>query len=225
LSFIADTGATLGALSEGATPGTTWDGGEITAMKAALANAFPRDEDWGPAAVIAECRDALPADTIATVDSGAHRILLSQMWECTEPRTLLQSTALCTMGCAVPLAIGAKLAAPDRTVVSFSGDAGLLMVAGDLSTAGENAQNTIFVVFVDQSLALIDLKQRGRKMANNGVDFRGHDYAAIGRAFGGYGATVTNRTELRAALEVAQTADNYTLIAAVIDKHAYDGRI
>jgi acetolactate synthase-1/2/3 large subunit len=159
------------------------------------------------------------------VDSGAHRILLSQMWECAEPRTLLQSSGLCTMGCAVPLAIGAKLAAPNRTVVSFSGDAGLLMVAGDLSTAAENAQNTIFVVFVDQSLALIELKQRQRQLAHRGVDFRGHDYAAIGRAFGGHGITVTSREELHAALKDAQTADNYTLIAAVIDKQSYDGRI
>ena len=225
LSFIADTGATLAALSEGIAPCATWPGGEVAAVKADLAAAFPRDEAWGPGAVIAECRDVLPADTIATVDSGAHRILLSQMWDCHEPRSLLQSSGLCTMGCAVPLAVGAKLAAPARTVVSFSGDAGLLMVAGDLSTAAENAQNTIFVVFVDQSLALIELKQRQRQMTNNGVDFRGHDYAAIGRAFGGYGATVTSRAELRAALEQAQGADNFTLIAAVIDRKAYDGRI
>ena len=225
VNFIANTGATLAALSEGIPPCATWLGGEVDAVKAALAAAFPHDDAWGPGAVIAECRAALPVDTIATVDSGAHRILLSQMWQCAEPRTLLQSTGLCTMGCAVPLAIGAKLAAPDRTVVSFSGDAGLLMVAGDLSTAAENGQNTIFVVFVDQALALIDLKRRQRKLDNNGVDFRGHDYAAIGRAFGGYGATVTTRDELRTALEAAQTADNFTLIAAVIDKHAYDGRI
>lgn len=225
LSFIADTGATLAALSEGIPPCATWVDGEVAAVKSALADAFPRDDAWGPGAVIAECRDVLPADTIATVDSGAHRILLSQMWECAEPRTLLQSSGLCTMGCAVPLAVGAKLAAPERTVVSFSGDAGLLMVAGDLSTAAENGQNTVFVVFVDQSLALIELKQRQRQMTNNGVDFRGHDYAAIGRAFGGYGATVTSREELRAALEDAQSADNFTLIAAVIDRKAYDGRI
>lgn len=225
LSFIAETGATLATLSEGIAPYATWPDGEVAAVKDALANAFPRDETWGPGAVIAACRDILPADTIATVDSGAHRILLSQMWECAEPRTLLQSSGLCTMGCAVPLAIGAKLAAPDRTVVSFSGDAGLLMVAGDLSTAAENAQNTIFVVFVDQSLALIELKQRQRQLVHRGVDFRGHDYAAIGRAFGGHGVTVTSREELNVALKDAQTADNYTLIAAVIDKQSYDGRI
>ncbi len=44
------------------------------------------------------------AETLATADSGAHRILLSQMWTCREPRALVQSSGLCTMGCAVPLA-------------------------------------------------------------------------------------------------------------------------
>ena len=54
----------------------TWAGGEIAAAKAALAQAFPTDDEWGPAAVIDECRAALPDDTLATADSGAHRILL-----------------------------------------------------------------------------------------------------------------------------------------------------
>jgi len=71
LSFIADTGATLSALSDGTQPQDTWSGGEITALKDALSSAFPSDDEWGPAGVIAECRDALPANTIATCDSGA----------------------------------------------------------------------------------------------------------------------------------------------------------
>ena len=129
------------------------------------------------------------------------------------------------MGCAVPLAIGAKLADPSRTVVSFSGDAGFLMVAGEMSTAAEQGHNTVFVVFVDQSLALIDLKQRQRQLSNKGVDFAGHDYAAIAKAFGGSGDTVTNRADLRDALTRAQQADTFTLIAALIDKQSYDGRI
>ncbi len=225
LSFVADTGATLRAISTGLEPNATWVDGEIPALKTALANAFPKDEPWGPAAVIDTCRTVLPNDTIATVDSGAHRILLSQMWTCTSPRTLLQSSGLCTMGCAVPLAMGAKIAAPDRPVVSFSGDAGLLMVAGELSTAAELGQNTIFVVFVDTSLALIELKQRQRQMVNKGVDFGLHDFAAIARAFGGNGVTVRDRDGLTTALTDALAADKFTLIAAEIDRQAYDGRI
>ena len=123
------------------------------------------------------------------------------------------------------MAIGLKLASPERQVVSFSGDAGMLMVNGELSTASELGVAPIFVVFVDASLALIELKQRGRQMTNRGVDFGTHDFAAIGRAFGGNGVTVSDRAELRAALETAQTADSFTVIAAVIDKHAYDGVI
>ena len=69
--------------------------------------------------MIAEAREVLPEETLATADSGAHRILLSQMWGCSEPKGLVQSSGLCTMGCAVPLAIGTALAAPDRPVVSF----------------------------------------------------------------------------------------------------------
>ena len=129
------------------------------------------------------------------------------------------------MGCAIPLAMGAQVVEPERTVVSFSGDAGFLMVAGELSTAAELNLRTIFVVFVDASLALIELKQRQRQLANAGVDFAKHDFAAMGRAFGGAGHTVTSRDELTTALEAAQRADTFTVIAAVIDRGAYDGRI
>ncbi|GHF58030.1 thiamine pyrophosphate-binding protein [Seohaeicola zhoushanensis] len=225
LAFVADPATTLETLAQGGRSRTTWPAGEPQATRAALARAFPEDDDWGPAAVIAETRAALPSDTLATADSGAHRILLSQMWQTHEPRGLVQSSGLCTMGCALPLAIGLKLAAPDRPVVCFSGDAGLLMVAGELATAAELRTPIICVVFVDASLALIEKKQRERQMQNRGVDFARHDFAAIARAFGGAGHRVTNRPELRAALAAASAEDRFTLIAAEIPRNAYDGRI
>ncbi|APG46656.1 thiamine pyrophosphate-binding protein [Phaeobacter porticola] len=202
-----------------------WPDNRPASVRQALADGFAAKSDWGPAAIIAECQTTLPADTLATADSGAHRILLSQMWRCQEPRALIQSSALCTMGCAVPMAIGRKLAEPQRTVVSFSGDAGFLMVAGELSTAAELGVAPIFVVFVDASLALIDLKQRQRQLDNAGVDFGRHDFAAMGRAFGGNGVRVRDRTSLRVALSEAQQAERFTVIAAEFDREAYDGLI
>ena len=225
LNFVADCTATLRALSDGLEPQDTWPQGEVDTLKSALAQAFPRDEEWGPAAVIDTCRAVLPRDTVASVDSGAHRILLSQMWECPTPRTLLQSTAFCTMGCAVPLAMGAKIAQPKRTVVSFSGDAGFLMVAGELATAAEMDLNPIFVIFVDSSLALIELKQRQRQLANTGVDFAQHNFAAMGLAFGGNGVTVRDRAGLTKALKDAMQSETFTVIAALIERGAYDGRL
>ncbi len=225
MNVVADCGATLSAMRDGVTPNATWAGGEVDKARADLSTAFPCDDAWGPAAVIDTCRTALPRDTLATADSGAHRILLSQMWQCFEPRGIMQSSALCTMGCAIPLAMGAQLVEPDRCVVSFSGDAGFLMVAGELSTAAELGLRTIFVVFVDASLALIELKQRQRQLSNKGVEFAKHDFAAMGRAFGGAGHTVSSRDELQNALQDAQSSDTFSVIACVIDRGAYDGRI
>jgi acetolactate synthase-1/2/3 large subunit len=225
INVIAETKASLAALSDGVTARDTWPGGDVARVKDALAKAFPTDDAWGPAGVIATCRAVLPRDTLATVDSGAHRILLSQMWATYEPRGLTQSTALCTMGCAVPLAMGTKVASPDRPVVAFCGDAGFLMVAGELATAAELDLRMIVVVFVDASLSLIELKQRSRQLSNTGVDFARHDFAAMGHAFGGAGHTVTNRAELTEALETALNAETFTVIAAVIERGGYDGRI
>ncbi|MEP4038352.1 thiamine pyrophosphate-binding protein [Pseudophaeobacter sp.] len=227
LALITSLKPTLEALAPSAETAELpkWTCGALKKAQNALTAAFPTTDDWGPAGVIAQCSDSLPDNTLATADSGAHRILLSQMWTCHDPRQLIQSSGLCTMGCAVPMAIGRKLAEPDRPVVSFSGDAGFLMVAGDLATAAELGVAPIFVVFVDASLALIELKQRGRQMANAGVDLGRHDFAAIGRAFGGNGVTVRNRAELDKALQEALASDRFTVIAAEIEPGGYDGRI
>jgi len=168
ISFVGDVGAGLRALTDGIAPRPTWPGGEPAAVRTALRRDFAPAgdgaDDWGPAGVFAALRQALPDDAVVTVDSGAHRILLSQQWTCARPRTLLQSTAFCTMNCALPLGIGAKLAAGDRPVVAVVGDGGLEMGLGELATARDRGIALVVVVLADASLALIDLKQRARKL-------------------------------------------------------------
>ena len=225
LNFVAHTGMSLEAMAKGLPAGTPWPDGEPLRVREELADAFPANGDWGPAAVFDEARHVLPAGSLVSVDSGAHRILLSQMWRCDAPRELVQSTGFCTMGCAVPLALGMKLANPDRPVVGFAGDAGFLMVVGELSTAADLRLAPVFVVLVDASLELIGIKQRQRRLPGVGVDFGTHDFAAIGRAFGGHGVTVRSRAALRAALETALRSDRFTVIAAEIERGSYDGRI
>ena len=225
LSFVCNIAAGLDAISDGVAPASTWDTTRFDDVRARLYQAFRVDEDWGPAAIVETVRETMPKDTVATVDSGAHRILLSQVWQCYEPQGLLQSTGLCTMGCALPLAMGAKIASPDTSVVAFSGDAGLLMCLGELATAAELKLPITIIVFVDASLSLIEIKQRGRQLKNAGVDFDKVDFAATGKALGGNGITVTSRNELKSALSQAATAENFTLIGCVIDRQTYDGRL
>ena len=226
LSFVCDVGAGLNALAAGSKPNSTWARGRAAEGRKRLRQLFSSRGEWGPAAIVECVRRIFPRNTIATVDSGAHRILMSQLWETYEPRSVLQSNALASMGCALPLAIGAKIAERERPVVAFSGDAGLLMTLGELSTLAELKIPITVLVFVDGSLALIEMKQRSRQFPNVGVDFDYCDFASIGRAFGAAGETVADVPSLERALQAALVRkDQFTVIGAKISRGAYDGRI
>ena len=225
LSFIGNVGAGIATLRKGVAPHPIWSNGAPLETRKALAEAFPTDEAWGPAASCDEGNRLLPDDAIASVDTGAHRILLSSVWRAKKPHTLIQSSALCTMGCALPLAMGAKLADPSRPVVAFTGDAGLEMILGELATLRDLRLPVVTVVFVDASLALIEMKQRASGMDNLGVDFGKTDFAAVACALGGNGVDVDNRSDLASAVSDGLTAGTFTVIAAHIDRTAYDGRI
>ncbi len=223
-SFVGDVGAGLRALDDAPAAAGYWPGGEPSAVRGRLRELFDgRGEEWGARAVIDVARRKLPRDTVATVDSGAHRILLSQMWECYGPRTLLQSTGLCTMGCALPLATGYKRAAPGAPVAAFVGDGCLEMVLGELATLRDSGLPVIVFVFVDHSLALIELKQRASGHDNVGVDFGATDFAAVASAMGGVGVACRSRDELAAAIDAALGRDGFTLLACEIGPRAYDG--
>jgi acetolactate synthase-1/2/3 large subunit len=169
----------------------------------------------------------MPSQTVITADSGAHRILLSQMWACPAPRLILQSSGLCTMACAVPLAGGAKMGRPESPVLAFVGDAGLEMGAGELATLAAQNLPILICVLVDHSLTLIEMKQRASQRPNLGVDFggpgAGTDFAALARAFGGHGVDVSDSATLAAEARAALGRDRFTLIAAHIPRRAYDG--
>ncbi|WP_114286038.1 thiamine pyrophosphate-binding protein [Candidatus Halocynthiibacter alkanivorans] len=225
VNFTGDIAATLSAIGAGSVPEAPWPSDEIPATKSALQELCFLGEVWGPAAVVDEARKASPAGTVATVDSGAHRIVLSHVWQCDAPHGLLQSSALCTMGCAVPLAIGRKIAEPDRPVIAFVGDAGVEMFLGELATARDHGLGIPVVVFVDEQLGLIELKQRGSEMRNLGVEFPGTDFTAVAVAMGGAGVTCHDRASLNDAIQTAYGRNTFTLISAVIGRNAYDGRI
>lgn len=202
----------------------TWPDKEPARVRQELETSFqPETSGWGPGTVFHTLRDVMPADTVATADSGAHRILVSQVWRCPMPRQMLQSSALCTMGCAVPLAMGHRLVDGPSPVIAFVGDAGLEMCLGELSTLRDLKIPVIICVLVDTSLALIELKQRGSQRPNVGVDFGETDFPAVAQAYGGHGVWIENSDELAREAEEALKRDGFTVLACRIPRRAYDG--
>jgi acetolactate synthase I/II/III large subunit len=222
--FVGDVAAILAQLSDGL-PADRKNWQDVAPKKAqtSLKQAFTPSTDWGPGIVFQTLRDALPKTTVATADSGAHRILVSQMWTSYHPRAMLQSSALCTMGCAVPLAMGFKLAAPEAPVIAFVGDAGLEMGLGELATLRDLKLPLIICVLVDESLALIELKQRATQRPNAAVDFGGTDFPAVARAMGGHSVWIDDVPTLHREAKAALSRDTFTVLACRISRRAYDG--
>ncbi|WP_343559352.1 thiamine pyrophosphate-binding protein [Kiloniella sp. b19] len=223
---------TLPLLTEGLEPGKErWNSNRPAEVRSALKEAFSVSKDssaFGPEQVFDTLHKCLPENTIVTADSGAHRILVSQMWESTSPRSFLQSSALCTMSCAVPLASGYKMALEetgrDVPVLAFVGDAGLEMGLGELATLREYKLPVVVCVLVDESLALIELKQRNSNRQNSGVDFTGSNFPAIAEALGGHGVWIDDEETLKAEADAALKRDCFTLLACRIGRKAYDGK-
>lgn len=193
--------------------------------KAALQQAFAPPAGWSAHSAIATLQRRLPPHATVTVDSGAHRILLSQMIKIERPLGLLQSAGFCTMGAALPLAIGVKSMHPSQPVFAVLGDGGLEMGLGELATLRDERLAVTVIVFQDESLALIELKQRQLKLADAGVRLGRTAYEDIARAFGGNGVRVASAEQFDAALQGAADAETFSLIVCDIKATDYADRI
>jgi acetolactate synthase-1/2/3 large subunit len=166
-------------------------------------------------------REFLPAGAIATVDAGAHMFPVTAYWDALEPGECLISNGLATMGFALPAAIAAQLQHPDRRVVCFTGDGGLMMVAAELETVARLGLPIVIIVFDDQALSLIEVKQEQRGIVGASMRYAGPDFPALARAFGLRAWIAKDEETFRNALVAAQAAPGPTLIDARIDASGY----
>ena len=176
----------------------------------------------GPPAGGRDGRAGTPPETIATVDAGAHMLVAMPLWEVPEPRLLLVSSGLATMGYALPAAIAAALCSPRVPVVAFTGDGGLGMTLTEIETAVRLSLRVIVVVFNDAALSLIKLKQKPAGQGDGeAVSYHPVSFAAAATAMGAAGAAVTTERGLATALAAALGRAGPTVIDASVDPAGY----
>jgi pyruvate dehydrogenase (quinone) len=143
---------------------------------------------------VARTLDALAAeDAVFTCDVGTPTVWAARYLTMNGRRRLLGSFTHGSMANALPQAIGAQLAHPDRQVISMSGDGGLSMLLGDLLTLRQVGLPVKLVVFNNASLAFVQL--------DRGVDLVNPDFAKLAAAAGILGLTVDSPEQVRPALE------------------------
>ena len=100
-----------------------------------------------------------PDDLIVTTDVGQHQMWTAQYYPIENPRQLLTSGCLGTMGFGLPAAIGASLANPDKRVICFSGDGSIMMNVQEMATLAEQNLDVTIVVLDNGALGMVRQQQ------------------------------------------------------------------
>jgi acetolactate synthase-1/2/3 large subunit len=179
-----------------------------------------------PERVVADVRKVVPEDGIVLVDVGVHHNWIVAEYNAWKTRTLLQTWGYASMGFGVAGPLGAKLAAPDRPVVTICGDGGFAMNASAVLTAVENDIPVVWIVWNNCGFAVIRDQQLGyfgkdRELATmfkakTGKPFSA-DYAAMGRSMGAEGWRVEKPADLAGRLEAAIASNRPTVLDVRVD--------
>jgi acetolactate synthase I/II/III large subunit len=162
----------------------------------------------------------LPDDAILTNGAGNYSVWLHRIYRYRQFRTQLAPYSG-SMGYGVPSAIAAKIAHPDRVVVSWNGDGCFLMNGQELATAVQYGLPIVFVVVDNGMYGTIRMHQERHYPGRvSGTDLVNPDFAALARAYGATGETVTQTSAFAPAFERAIASAKPALLHVVIDPQA-----
>ena len=157
--------------------------------------------------------EVLPANAILANDSARVCYFGAvHFYPAKASRQFLYPTGFATLGYAVPAALGAKLAHPDRAVIGLSGDGGLLFSVAELNAAAEARVSLPILVHSDGGYGAIRDEMVAESMPRVGVDFDAGALSEIASGLGGRGAQVSDAGELAQALRAALSFDGPTVI-------------
>jgi acetolactate synthase-1/2/3 large subunit len=169
--------------------------------------------------VINDLWNATDGRAIVVTDVGQHQMWEAQYYKHNEPRTLVTSGGLGTMGFALPAAIGAKVACPEKEVWVIAGDGGFQMTAAELSTIAQENLDINIAVINNGYLGMVRQWQEffyEKNYASSPI--LSPDFVKLADAHGIAGATVAKRSEVLPAVKSAREKKGPFLINFLVEK-------
>jgi acetolactate synthase-1/2/3 large subunit len=162
-------------------------------------------------------RSFLPLDAIITTDAGNFSGWAQRYLRYGRPGRLLAPISG-AMGYAVPSAIGAAIAHPDRVVIGVCGDGGFMMTGQEIATAMHHGARPIIIVCNNNMYGTIRMHQEGKYPGRiSATALTNPDFAALAQAYGATGLRVARAVDFPAALEAARSAQTLALIEITMD--------
>jgi len=226
--YQADLGINAGmaefcAAAKAMTPvDASWAGEAETAHADYMAFSTPPDMpgDVNYSEIVGWLSDNLPEDAVITNGAGNYTVWVHRFFRYKQYGTQLapQSGA---MGYGVPSGVAAGVRHRDRIVVSFSGDGCFQMNGQEIGTAVQQGVKTIFIVVNNGMYGTIRMHQETHyPKRKSGTDLHNPDFAALARAYGAHGETVTKTADFEAAFDRCRAAEGPSLIELVIEPDA-----
>ncbi|MGM0167012.1 acetolactate synthase, catabolic [Enterococcus sp. AZ135] len=170
-----------------------------------------------PLEVIDTLQKNVTDEMTVTVDIGSHYIWMARHFRSYEPRHLLFSNGMQTLGVALPWAISSALVRPDTQIFSISGDGGFLFSAQELETAVRLKQKIIHLIWNDGSYNMVEFQEEMKYDRSSGVHFGPVDFVKYAEAFGAKGLRATSKAELETAIQEGLATDGPVIIDIPID--------
>ncbi|WP_148688717.1 acetolactate synthase large subunit [Methanopyrus sp. SNP6] len=178
------------------------------------------DQRISPRELVRALHEALrDRDYILTTDVGQNQMWMARYFPVEEPRRFISSGGLGTMGFGLPAALGAKVAAPEKTVVAVVGDGGFLMTAQELATAVDNDIEVKVFVMDNRLLGMVAQWQRlfyDERLSESKLDEK-TDIVKLTGSYGATGITVEEPSELESAVEEAFETPGTVVVDVFVD--------
>jgi len=169
-------------------------------------------EEFTVPGVLALIREILNPDDILISDVGSHKLWIGRNYPAYEPNSVIISNGLASMGISLPGGIAAKLAFPEKRVVSVMGDGGFLMNSQEIETAKRIGVGFTIIVFNDNDYGLISWKQHRHTGKSYGTRLTNPDFKKYAESFGITGYAPRNLAELKRDLKESITGQKLSLV-------------
>nr|SFZ88429.1 Acetolactate synthase, catabolic [Loigolactobacillus rennini] len=170
-----------------------------------------------PLAVISALQKRVSDEMTVTVDVGSFYIWMARHFRSYQPRHLLFSNGMQTLGVALPWAISAALLRPNTQIVSVSGDGGFLFTSQELETAVRLKLNIVQLIWNDGTYNMVKFQEEMKYGRSAGVNFGNVDFVQYAKSFGATGLRVDHAGDLEKVLDQAFATDGPVIVDIPID--------